>query len=110
MATQEEPSLTEAMSRLWLKFLPQIVDRVATLETAAAALSEGILTPVQREDAVLAAHKLAGVLGTFGLAEGTALAREAEIFYSQTGSLSGTDAQRLSEAVVQLRNMIASRK
>jgi HPt (histidine-containing phosphotransfer) domain-containing protein len=110
MATQEEPSLTEAMSRLWLKFLPQIVDRVATLETAAAALSEGILTSAQREDAVLAAHKLAGVLGTFGLAEGTALAREAEIFYSQTGSLSGADSQRLLEASVQLRNMIASRK
>ena len=50
---------------------------------------EGSLTAEQREQASSAAHKLAGVLGTFGLDEGTNLAREAEILYS-SGSGGGS--------------------
>ena len=49
------------------------------------ALANGTLTAPQQEQAGADAHKLAGVLGTFGLKEGTELAREAERLYE--GSL-----------------------
>ena len=45
---------------------------------AAEACASGTLTHAEQQQAAADAHKLAGVLGTFGLNEGTELAREAE--------------------------------
>src|SRR3569833_3317957 len=71
--------LSDAMNRLWQKFLPQMEGRVATLRRAAAQLASGIALPAEEQSRAAAeAHKLAGVLGTFGLKEGTELAREAD--------------------------------
>lgn len=110
METSDRSALNDAMNRLWHHYLPQIEERVNTLHIAAIALADGALTAVQCEQASSAAHNLAGVLGTFGLAEGTILAREAEAFYCigppvDYSSVNG----RLAEVVTQLRAMIASR-
>ncbi|HEX4284638.1 MAG TPA: Hpt domain-containing protein [Terracidiphilus sp.] len=75
-------AIAEIMNQMWVKFLPDIQDRVAVLEKAAAAVSGGSLPSELREEAFSAAHKLAGILGTFGLDEGTTLAREAEALYA----------------------------
>ena len=56
----------------------------------------------------MAAHKLAGVLGTFGLTKGTILAREAEMLYS--GDADPASAPQLAEIAAQLQALIASRK
>lgn len=75
----ENPAnLASALDRLWIQFLPEMRERVSLIEVAAAACAAGWLTSEQCQAAHDAAHKLAGVLGTFGLAEGTALARELE--------------------------------
>jgi HPt (histidine-containing phosphotransfer) domain-containing protein len=97
------------MNRLWAKFLPQMELRVTTLQNAAASLAAGTLTGELQEQASADAHKLAGVLGTFGLHEGTELAREAEDTYK--GYLeSGLDtAGRLAGIAARLRVLIASR-
>ncbi len=105
-----QPSLAEAMDRLWAQFRPQLEERVATLESAAAALAQGRLVPTQREHASAVAHKLAGVLGTFGLDEGTRLARETELAYSGDRHEDFAAAARLSEIASQLRAMLAGRK
>lgn len=102
--------IAEAMSRLWERFLPLIEERVSTLEAAAMALEGDQLAPAQRELACAAAHKLAGVLGSFGLAEGTELAREAEIFYSNRTSGSSVTCARISEIPARIRHMIDSRR
>jgi HPt (histidine-containing phosphotransfer) domain-containing protein len=101
--------LAEAMNRLWSKFLPQMEQRVATLQNAAKNLANGTLTAQQQELAAADAHKLAGVLGTFGLNEGTELAREAESLYG--GSLDGNPIaiSRLRTIAEQLQAMIANR-
>ncbi len=65
-----QPDLNEALDRLWNQFLPQIEERVATLETASQALSAGELSDELRDAAHAVAHKLAGILGTFGLTKG----------------------------------------
>jgi len=105
-----QPSLTEAMSQLWTRFLPQIEERVAALEIAAAALAQGPLNSAQREQASSAAHKLAGVLGTFGLTEGTVLAREAEDYYSGEPHAEPIAARRQTEIAAQLRAMLSARR
>lgn len=109
MESRGQPSLTEAMNLLWTRFLPQIEERVAALEIAAAALGGGALNAAQREQASAAAHKLAGVLGTFGLAEGTTLAREAENYYSSEAQAEPAGAGRQAEIAARLRAMVNAR-
>lgn len=102
-----QPDLTAALERLWQQFLPQIQERVTVLESAGLALSDLKLSDEQREEAKSAAHKLAGVLGTFGLTRGTILAREAEMLFS--GDADPTTAPHLIEIAAELRSLIAGR-
>jgi HPt (histidine-containing phosphotransfer) domain-containing protein len=102
-----QPSINEALDRLWKQFLPQIEERVAALESAGAALSAGRLSHDQREAAHTAAHKLAGILGTFGLTRGTVLAREAELLCS--GETDPETASQLTEIAKRLSELVANR-
>jgi HPt (histidine-containing phosphotransfer) domain-containing protein len=101
--------IAEAMNRLWVKYLPQMEERVATLRKAAESTANGKLTEIEQQRAGAEAHKLAGVLGTFGLKEGTDLAREAESLYGSTLDGSGAVAARLAAIAEQLQLMIANR-
>jgi HPt (histidine-containing phosphotransfer) domain-containing protein len=99
--------MNEALDRLWKQFLPQIEERVAALESAGAALTANRLSHDQREAAHAAAHKLAGILGTFGLTRGTILAREAEVLYS--GETDQAAAAQLTEIAQRLKELVAGR-
>jgi HPt (histidine-containing phosphotransfer) domain-containing protein len=105
-----DAALSQAMDGLWLKFLPEIRARVAVLEAAAQAVGEGNLTGKQREAAQAAAHKLAGVLGTFGLTRGTALARELELTFARESSPGRDAGAKLAGIATELRSMIESRE
>jgi HPt (histidine-containing phosphotransfer) domain-containing protein len=100
--------MAEALSRLWLRFLPEIEQRAALVEAAAAALAAGTLTSAIREDAHAAAHKLAGTLGTFGMPEGTDAARKAETMLVE--EVSEADAPELTACAVAIRAALAGRK
>src|ERR1035441_6740425 len=78
----EQNALSQALDVLWARFLPLIEERVDLLESAGAPGAANRLSIEEHQAAGAAAHKLAGVLGTFGLTEGTALARELEMLYS----------------------------
>ena len=110
MSSSANATLAEALNKLWRQYLPQIEDRVATLESAAIAFAAGTLSATDRDAANSAAHKLAGVLGTFGLDEGTVLAREAEEFYSGRLQALNDSPDRLAFIANEIRVMIASRK
>jgi len=103
-------ALSQVMDSLWTRFLPEIKARVAVLDAAAQAVGEGKLTGRKCEAAQTAAHKLAGVLGTFGLTQGTVLARELELTFARE-SLPGRGAgAKLSAITAELRSMVESRK
>jgi len=110
MATERPAILNEALDRLWIQFLPQMEERVAALEIANAALEARKLSPELCAKAHAAAHKLAGVLGTFDLTRGTILAREAEILYSAEPDTDPEGAARLTVIAAQLRVIVAGRK
>ena len=110
MSSINSPTLSAALERMWTRFYPEMIERLAVLETAAAACAAGRLNPPQIEAAAAAAHKLAGVLGTFGLAEGTELARKLENLYSAANGAARLPSTRLRAITVQLRSVIASRK
>jgi HPt (histidine-containing phosphotransfer) domain-containing protein len=104
-----EPAIADAMNRLWVRFLPQMEARVATLEASAAALAAGMLTGDLKDQASAEAHKLAGVLGTFGLHEGTELAREAENAYRADVQTDPDSAPHLAGIAARLRALLAGR-
>jgi HPt (histidine-containing phosphotransfer) domain-containing protein len=106
----EQNALNQALDGLWVKFLPLTEDRVDLLELAAAACAANRLSTEDQQAAAAAAHKLAGVLGTFGLAEGTALARELEVLYSGQSSPDPALGARLVSIADQLRSIVQNRK
>jgi len=109
MGGNAQDPLAEAMDRLWAKHVPQMQERVATLQRAAEGLSKGTLSGAEQQQAAADAHKLAGVLGTFGLKEGTELAREAEALYESSLAGNAAAASRLTAVAGRLQVMIAGR-
>jgi HPt (histidine-containing phosphotransfer) domain-containing protein len=105
-----QPFVADALDKLWVQFLPQMEERVAVLVHAGELLKAGKLGIEQRSGANAAAHKLAGVLGTFGLTKGTILAREAEILYSSNPGDDPDAPARLAEIAEQLKTIVAGRK
>ena len=105
-----DPALSGAIEGLWRRFLPEIRERVAVLEAAAQSVADRKLAARQREAAQSAAHKLAGVLGTFGLTRGTVLARELELTYARESSPPPSAAAGLAQTAAELRAMIETRK
>jgi HPt (histidine-containing phosphotransfer) domain-containing protein len=104
-----EEALSRAIDLLWSRFLPEIKERVAILEAAAASVAAKQLTKSRREKAHAAAHKLAGVLGTFNLTRGTVLARELEMTYSRENSPGPDSGERLAAIAAELRTMVENR-
>jgi HPt (histidine-containing phosphotransfer) domain-containing protein len=103
------PSLAAALDRIWQQHLPEIEVRLATIESAAAATAAGTLTAEQRQAAQAAAHKLAGVLGSFGLSEGTAPARETELHYAAESAASPENGAHLAGMATALRALVEGR-
>jgi HPt (histidine-containing phosphotransfer) domain-containing protein len=104
------PNLTAALDGLWARFLPEIRTRVAVIEAAVQALSAGSLNTEQKDAAASAAHKLAGVLGTFSLARGTELARELELQFSASTDFASDSAPCLASHAAELRSLVENRK
>ncbi|HSB68516.1 MAG TPA: Hpt domain-containing protein [Candidatus Methylomirabilis sp.] len=68
------------MASLWEQYKDLILERVAAVEAAAAALERGTLEDEgdTRQRAELEAHRLAGSLGSVGFPEGSRIASEIE--------------------------------
>lgn len=109
MDTGGQASISSALDKLWAQFLPQMRERVAIMDAANQALGAGNVSEDQRAAANAAAHKLAGVLGTFGLTKGTVLAREAEILYASDADYDQASIKRLDAIATQILAIIEAR-
>jgi HPt (histidine-containing phosphotransfer) domain-containing protein len=103
-------SFSETLDRMWARYLPDIRDRLSVLQAAAAAAAANKLTEQQREAAHATAHKLAGVLGTFGLMQGTELARRFEVEFAGKPGPDQNQGKALEGAAAEIRVMIENRK
>jgi DNA-binding response OmpR family regulator/HPt (histidine-containing phosphotransfer) domain-containing protein len=103
-AGSAEDELRTAMRALWNDARPRVLERVATLEDAVAAVLSGGLGDGEREAARAAAHKLAGSLGTFGIDDGTAIARRLETAFERAPVYA--DVPVLAEQVLLLRRTV----
>lgn len=109
LANVSEPTQQQTLAlvgKVWERFKDRVSEQVTVLEQAVAALSDQKLTQALRQQAKQEAHTLAGSLGTFGLAEGSQLARRIERTLKAEPSLSQDEAIHLREWVTLLRQEI----
>ena len=100
------PQLQAALNQVWQKSLPLLQQRVGVLDDALAATKAGQLNPELRAAAALEAHRLAGLLGTFGYPEGTDAARMFEIVFDSDAILAPQLAETLAPALTALRTIV----
>jgi hypothetical protein len=94
----------EALAEVWARTHGVLERRVATIERATEELAKSPADSACVEAGRVEAHRLAGVLGTFGLSHGTELARELEEHLGRAGA--GDDAQHLARLARDLRAVV----
>ncbi len=95
-----------SVNRIWHQFKARISEQVGVLEQAVIAGEQQELDQDLRQQARQEAHTLAGSLGTFGLPEGSRLARQIERLFQVEQPLSQAEAVNLREWVSLLRQEI----
>ena len=98
------------LDQMWVRFLPDIYERVVVLESAASAHAAGSLSIEQCAAAHSAAHKLVGSLGTFGLMQGSELARKFEQACASEKTVSATEPSQLEAIAAEIRMIVSQRK
>jgi HPt (histidine-containing phosphotransfer) domain-containing protein len=102
----QEQRLQSMISALWDRSRHTVVERAALLQTAGDLLAHNRLDEATQLNAVDSAHKLAGVLGTFGLPRGTDLAREAEVLFGKSPKPGKMEIERLQVLLAELTHLI----
>lgn len=94
--------VSSAIQILWLEVRDAVLARVDVLDQAVESLQGGSLEIALRRSAEREAHKLAGLVGTFGFARGSELASEVEHVF--LGGPTAMSVPKLSELVAKLRH------
>ena len=105
-AARAATTLEEAVRVIWERRRTHVVDRIGAIERAAGALDQAALDECLREEAHGEAHRLAGAVGSFGFAEASAMAREAEQMLAAGVTVRAADAARLGELAAGLRRAL----
>ena len=100
--------LNSAVAGVWARYRDAVLARVDALEGAAIGLLEGRLDREGRREAEREAHKLAGSVGTFGFAEASRLAREAETLLAGPNEPGQAEALRLADLAVAIRRELSA--
>ncbi len=82
---------------MWKNSRPIVAERVRTLRHAQQSIVEGTLDVIARKDAESEAHKLAGILGTFGLPQGSAIALKIEHLMAQQREFTAWQQNELAD-------------
>jgi HPt (histidine-containing phosphotransfer) domain-containing protein len=101
--------LHDLLATLWSRSQQNISDRLEVLRIAHRTLRLNPADQKARRSGADAAHKLAGILGTFGLPDGTNLARRIEIMLESGAPIRPFDLQALQQTIDQLQQMIEAK-
>ncbi len=101
-----EQKMQTMISALWERSRHTVAERAALLQSAGELWNDNQLDAATKLRAVDSAHKLAGVLGTFGLPRGTDLAREAEGLFGQSTPPDKAEIERLQVLLAELTRLI----
>ncbi|HKO10912.1 MAG TPA: Hpt domain-containing protein [Acidobacteriaceae bacterium] len=107
--TDAAAQLAAKLNELWRASRPLILERMAVLHATQTALAANLADTAARREAREAAHKLAGVLGTFGLPRGSELASALEKILMADTPLTADDLTTLTTHIAELESVIASK-
>lgn len=98
------------LQSLWKQNYGILQERLGLIRSAHEQLSAGHLDEQTRRDAEAAAHKLAGILGTFGLPHGSALASKIEVSLGSAQAAERAGAPQVQSWLEELEAVVASRQ
>jgi HPt (histidine-containing phosphotransfer) domain-containing protein len=101
--------IASRLAELWQTSRPTILERMNALEAASRALAANPLDQEARERGREAAHKLSGVLGIFGLPQGSEIASALEEQLKAPAPLLPEDLLTLQSRIAALDTVIASK-
>jgi hypothetical protein len=101
--------LHDLLSTLWSRSRETITERLDVLRTTHRVLRTNPADKNARRAGADAAHKLAGILGTFGLPDGTNLARHVEVMLESAAPIRPFDLEALERSIDQLHQMIEAK-
>ena len=101
--------LHDLLATLWSRSRETIGERLDVLRTTLRVLRANPADKNARRAGADAAHKLAGILGTFGLPEGTNLARQVEVMLESAAPIHSFDLEALQRSIDQLHQMIEAK-
>jgi HPt (histidine-containing phosphotransfer) domain-containing protein len=102
--------MEELLQSLWTKNYGLLQERLKLIRDAHDRMAVGSLDNQTRCNAESAAHKLAGILGTFGLPHGSALASKIETSLAAEAPAGLDFAPQLQSWLTELESIIASRQ
>ena len=97
------------LQALWKQNYGVLQERLQLIRKASDRLAAGALEDETRKDGEAAAHKLAGILGTFGLPHGSALASKIEEALGSAENAQACGASQLQSWTGELEGIVASR-
>jgi HPt (histidine-containing phosphotransfer) domain-containing protein len=109
MSDDPAAKIAARLTELWHTSRPTILERMTILRAACTALMENPADREARTSGLEAAHKLSGVLGVFGLPQGSELASSIEFLLKSGQPLMQPDLSTLRNRIADLDAVIASK-
>ncbi|WP_371357509.1 response regulator, partial [Hydrocoleum sp. CS-953] len=106
ISQESQQKLQQSINKIWDRVKGSISERIDVVEQAVIAGKNGKLETNLQHQAQQEAHKLAGSLGTFGLAYGSDLSREIEALLASELPIDYTEISHISKLLSSLRNEI----
>ena len=101
--------IASRLAELWQTSRPTILERMVVLQAAGKNLAENPFDQEARDRGREAAHKLSGVLGIFGLPQGSEIASALEEQLKSAAPLQVNDILQLQTRIAELDAVIASK-
>lgn len=105
---QAQAKVLAVVQQMWGNFKESLGSQMTLFEQAIAQLSTGTLDSELRSSAEAVAHRLIGSLGSFGLPQGSEVARQIEQLL-RLESLGHNEARQLEDLVGQLKQAIENK-
>ena len=107
--TDPAAKITDRIEAIWRASRPTVLERVAILQSTHRSLTANPDDTPARESGREAAHKLAGILGVFGLPRGSELASEIETHLKGSEVLTPEILVALGTLIQELDQVVASK-
>ena len=101
--------LAERLAEMWRRSRPSVLERVDILRAVYEQLGIDAQNMEAQQRGREAAHKLAGILGVFGLSEGGEIASEIEGLLKSAMPLTAGDLAEFGTQLARLETLIASK-